>query len=65
MRESAALLSQAIFFIGPDGCLLMHIANGLDIKSIVIFGLRPVDSFGYKENINLATAPVMQSLLDS
>ena len=28
MRESAALLSQAIFFIGPDS-LLMHIANGL------------------------------------
>ena len=57
MRESAALLSQAIFFIGPDS-LLMHIANGLDIKSIVIFGgSRPVDSFGYKENINLATAP--------
>ena len=57
MRESAALLSQANFFIGPDS-LLMHIANGLNIKSIVIFGAsRPVDCFGYEENINLATAP--------
>ena len=37
MRESAALLSQANFFIGPDS-LLMHVANGLKIKSIVIFG---------------------------
>lgn len=57
MRESASLLSQANFFIGPDS-LLMHVANGLDIKSIVIFGgSRPADCFGYEENINLATAP--------
>lgn len=57
IRESAALLSQANFFIGPDS-LLMHIANGLNIKSIVLFGgSRPVGCFGYEENINLATAP--------
>jgi ADP-heptose:LPS heptosyltransferase len=57
MRESAALLSQANFFIGPDS-LLMHIAKGLGIKSIIIFGgSRPTDCFGYEENINLATAP--------
>ena len=37
MRKSAALLSQCNLFIGPDS-LLMHIANGLDIKSIIIFG---------------------------
>ena len=57
IRETAALLSLANFFIGPDS-LLMHVANGLNIKSIVIFGAsRPVDCFGYEENINLATAP--------
>jgi ADP-heptose:LPS heptosyltransferase len=57
MRESAALLSQVNFFIGPDS-LLMHIANGLDIKSIIIFGgSRPTGSFGYEDNINLATVP--------
>ena len=57
MRESASLLSQANFFIGPDS-LLMHVANGLDIKSIVIFGgSRPTACFGYEENINLATSP--------
>ena len=57
MRESAALLSQANFFIGPDS-LLMHIANGLNIKSIIIFGgSRPANCFGYKDNINLTTQP--------
>ena len=65
MRESASLLSRANFFIGPDS-LLMHVANGLDVKSIVIFGgSRPTDCFGYEQNINLATAPEWQSLLDS
>ena len=54
MRESAALLSQCILFIGPDS-LLMHIANGLDIKSIIIFGnARPSGCLGYDENINIS-----------
>jgi ADP-heptose:LPS heptosyltransferase len=57
MRESAAILSKANYFIGPDS-LLMHIANGLDIPSTIIFGgSRPVDCFGYSENINLSSAP--------
>jgi ADP-heptose:LPS heptosyltransferase len=57
MRESAALLSQCQLFVGPDS-LLMHIANGLNIKSIIIFGgSRPVDCFGYSENINLVYTP--------
>lgn len=57
MRESAAILSYCSIFVGPDS-LLMHIANGLNIKSIIIFGgSRPVDCFGYSENINLATSP--------
>jgi len=57
MRQSAAILSKAIYFIGPDS-LLMHIANGLDIPSTIIFGgSRPVGCFGYSENINLSSAP--------
>jgi ADP-heptose:LPS heptosyltransferase len=57
MRESAALLSLADLFIGPDS-LLMHIASGLDIPSIIIFGgSRPVNSLGYSQNVNLATTP--------
>lgn len=57
MRESASLLSQTDFFIGPDS-LLMHVANGLEIKSIIIFGgSRPIDCFGYEGNINLHTTP--------
>ena len=57
MRESAAILSKANYFIGPDS-LLMHIANGLDIPSTIIFGgSRPVSCFGYSENINLSSAP--------
>lgn len=57
MRESAAILSTASYFIGPDS-LLMHIANGLNIPSTIIFGgSRPVGCFGYSENINLSSAP--------
>ena len=57
MRESAAILSKALYFKGPDS-LLMHIANGLNIPSTIIFGgSRPVDCFGYFENINLSSAP--------
>ena len=57
MRESAAILSIANYFIGPDS-LLMHIANGLDTSSTIIFGgSRPVGCFGYSENTNLSSSP--------
>tara|TARA_B100000989_G_scaffold206850_2_gene156693 strand:- start:2876 stop:3841 length:966 start_codon:yes stop_codon:yes gene_type:complete len=57
MRESASILSHANYFIGPDS-LLMHIANGLNIPSTIIFGgSRPVDCFGYSENVNLKSTP--------
>jgi len=57
IRESAAILSKCQYFIGPDS-LLMHIANGLDIPSIIIFGgARPVNSFAYTENENLHSKP--------
>jgi len=55
MRESAAILSNANYFIGPDS-LLMHIAKGLDIPSTIIFGgSRPVACFGYSTNVNLGS----------
>ncbi len=57
MRESAAILSKALYFIGPNS-LLMHIANGLNIPSTIIFGgSRPVDCFGYSDNVNLSSSP--------
>ena len=57
MRGSAAILSQVDHFIGPDS-LLMHIANGLDVPSTIIFGgSRPVECFGYEQNDNLITTP--------
>ena len=57
MRKSAAILSRASYFIGPDS-LLMHIANGLNIPSTIIFGgSRPADCFGYSENVNLKSTP--------
>jgi ADP-heptose:LPS heptosyltransferase len=57
MRESAAILSKSCYFIGPDS-LLMHIANGLNIPSTIIFGgSRPVDCFGYSANVNLDSSP--------
>ena len=57
IRESAALMSKMNLFVGPDS-LLMHIANGLNIPSLIIFGgSRPVDCFGYNENINLGSKP--------
>ena len=57
MRQSAAILSHANLFIGPDS-LLMHVANGLDIPSIIIFGgSRPIKCLGYPENENIASTP--------
>jgi ADP-heptose:LPS heptosyltransferase len=57
MRESAAILSKVNYFIGPDS-LLMHIANGLNIPSTIIFGgSRPVGCFGYSDNVNLRSSP--------
>ena len=57
MRKSASLLSKAKLFIGPDS-LLMHIANGLNIPSVIIFGgSRPAKCFGYDDNINLIASP--------
>lgn len=57
LREAMAILSQCDLFIGPDS-FLSHVANGLDVKSIIIFGgSRTAQNLGYKENINLVNYP--------
>lgn len=53
MRESMAVLAHAALHVGPDS-FLMHAANGLDVRSVIIFGgSRPAESLGYPANINL------------
>ena len=54
MRESAAILFHSNLFVRPDS-LLMHIANGLEIPSVILFGgSRPAQCLGYDQNINLS-----------
>ena len=67
MRQTAAILSQCNLYIGPDS-LLMHLANGVNLKAIIIFGdARPVKCLGYSDNINLTGTPSSNNhwLLDS
>ena len=57
MRQTAAILSCAQIFIGPDS-LLMHMANGLNIPSLILFGgSRPIKCLGYSENENIDSTP--------
>lgn len=57
IRKSAALIKRALFFIGLEGGL-MHLANAVGKKGIIIFGgyLHPRTT-GYSENINIYTEP--------
>ncbi|MFQ5646229.1 MAG: glycosyltransferase family 9 protein [bacterium] len=52
LRETAAVLEQALLFIGQEGGL-MHLANSVGTRSVIIFGgyLLPTVT-GYRENIN-------------
>jgi len=54
-RESMAILGECSLFVGPV-TFLMHAANGLDVRAVVIFGgsHTPANA-GYAENINLYT----------
>ena len=53
MRQSLALLSCCDLFIGPDS-FLMHGANGLSVRSVILFGgSRTPECLGYSNNINL------------
>ncbi|MBC7927689.1 MAG: hypothetical protein H7039_18745, partial [Bryobacteraceae bacterium] len=53
MRESAAVLATARLHLGGVS-FLMHVANGLDVPSVIIYGGRetPLNS-GYASNTNL------------
>ncbi len=53
MRESMAVLAHADVHVGSVS-FLMHVANGLDVPAVIIFGGRetPKNS-GYAQNINL------------
>jgi ADP-heptose:LPS heptosyltransferase len=54
-RESMAILACATLYVGPDS-FLMHAANGLGVRSVIIFGgARTPENCGYKQNINLFT----------
>ncbi len=56
IRETAALLSNSVFFIGLVG-FLMHLARAVDCRSIIIFGGREKPGqTGYDFNINLHSA---------
>lgn len=55
IRETASILSQSICFIGTVG-FLMHLANSVSCKSVIIFGGREHSwQSGYKENYNIDT----------
>jgi len=57
IRESAAILAHADLHLGPDS-LLMHVANGLDVPSVILMGgSRPATCLGYTENENLTATP--------
>ncbi|HEY3901265.1 MAG TPA: glycosyltransferase family 9 protein [Chthoniobacter sp.] len=53
LRQSAAILANALVFIGLEG-LLMHLARAVDCRSVIIYGgrLRPWQ-IGYAGNSNL------------
>lgn len=56
LRESAAILSQALVLVSPVG-FLMHLARAVDCRAVVVFGGRehPAQS-GYACNENLFSA---------
>lgn len=57
VRESAAVLSQSLLFVGQVG-FLMHLARAVDTRAVIVYGGRetPAQS-GYVCNENLASAP--------
>ena len=57
VRESAAVLSQSLLFVGQVG-FLMHLARAVETRAVIVYGGRetPAQS-GYVCNENVATAP--------
>ncbi|MBI2797600.1 MAG: glycosyltransferase family 9 protein [Gemmatimonadetes bacterium] len=53
LRESMAVLAAVQLHMGPDS-FLMHAANGLGVRSVIVFGgSRPAACLGYPGNENL------------
>ena len=55
IRQSAAILANALVYIGLEG-FLMHLARAVDCRSVIIYGgrLKP-SQIGYVANKNLYT----------
>lgn len=53
LRETAAIINESLLFIGQEGGL-MHLANGVKKRSVIIYGgyLHPSVT-GYRDNMNL------------
>lgn len=57
LRQSAAILSQSLAFVGQVG-FLMHLARAVDCRSAIVYGGRELpEQSGYRCNANLASAP--------
>ena len=55
LRQSAAILSQSLLFVGQVG-LLMHLARAVDCRAVIVFGGREAPrQSGYACNENLYT----------
>jgi ADP-heptose:LPS heptosyltransferase len=55
LRQSAALLSQSLLFIGQSG-FLMHLARAADCRAVIVFGGREdPELYGYVCNENMYT----------
>ena len=52
IAQAVGVLKESILHIDIEGGLV-HIAAGLGIKSVVLFGPTSIDYFGYPDNINL------------
>ena len=55
VRESAAIIHNAWFFLGLEGGF-MHVARAVDTRSVIVFGgyILPEVS-GYRENVNISS----------
>lgn len=54
IKESTAIIKYAQFHIDTE-CGLVHIANAVKTRCIVLFGPTPLHFFAYKDNINIET----------
>ena len=56
LRQSAAILANALVFVGLEG-FLMHLARAVDTRSVIVYGGKVLPSeIGYGANENLAVS---------